>query len=126
MEIFTADLLIPEPGLRVAFTFRPLLPASQASMELWCWMEPSNSIATHAAASGDIATRQDVATSQGGATKQGGARPSAADEQDAAQKGSASSDCSADGSGPWILARLQGNALLLISKDGPQAVHIAE
>ena len=42
VEIFTADLLIPEPGLRVAFTFKPSLPASQLSLELWCWMEPSN------------------------------------------------------------------------------------
>ena len=42
VEIFTADLLIPEPGLQVAFTFKPNLPASQLSLELWCWMEPSN------------------------------------------------------------------------------------
>lgn len=43
VEIFTADLLIPGPGLRVAFTYKPSLPASQLQLELWCWMEPSNS-----------------------------------------------------------------------------------
>lgn len=43
VEIFTADLLIPAPGLRVAFTYKPSMPASQLQLELWCWMEPSNS-----------------------------------------------------------------------------------
>lgn len=43
IEIFTADLVIPGPGLQVAFTFKPSLPASQLQLELWCWMEPSNS-----------------------------------------------------------------------------------
>lgn len=43
VEVFTADLVIPESGLRVAFTFKPTMPASQISLELWCWMEPSNS-----------------------------------------------------------------------------------
>ena len=42
VEIFTADLLIPEPGLHVTFTHKPPPHYSPTSLELWCWMEPSN------------------------------------------------------------------------------------
>ena len=45
MEIFTADLLIPLAGLCVSFTYKPPAQPTATTLELWCWMEPSNSAA---------------------------------------------------------------------------------
>lgn len=57
VEIFPADLLIPQPGLRVAFTFQPTMPFRQMALELWCWMEASNSSSGSAlTATGSAAT----------------------------------------------------------------------
>ncbi|DBB01203.1 TPA: hypothetical protein ACH3X1_001085 [Trebouxia sp. C0004] len=50
MEIFTADLLIPEPGLHVSFTYKPPAHLTPTHLELWCWMEPSNTATVPASA----------------------------------------------------------------------------
>ena len=42
VEIFTADLLIPQPGIQASFTYK-LASNQQTPLELWCWFEPSNS-----------------------------------------------------------------------------------
>ncbi len=50
VEIFTADLLIPEPGLHVSFTYKPPAQPTPTHLELWCWMEPSNTATASASA----------------------------------------------------------------------------
>lgn len=39
VELFTAALTIPSPGLRVSFTCQLATP--DAKLELWVWVEPS-------------------------------------------------------------------------------------
>ena len=41
VEIFTADLLISQPGIQASFTYKPA-SSQQTPLELWCWFEPSN------------------------------------------------------------------------------------
>ncbi|KAL0046963.1 hypothetical protein WJX82_003119 [Trebouxia sp. C0006] len=50
VEIFTADLLIPEPGLYVSFTYKAPAQPTPTHMELWCWMEPSIAVTAPACA----------------------------------------------------------------------------
>ena len=70
VKIFTADLLIPQPGLQVAFTFKPTMPASQISLELWCWMEPSNGSSGDAPTDGgSVAVVLDVVATDGGVSE---------------------------------------------------------
>lgn len=56
VEIFTADLLIPEPGLHVSFTYKPPAHPSPTHLELWCWMEPSNTATASAPAPASAAS----------------------------------------------------------------------
>ncbi|KAL0029243.1 hypothetical protein WJX79_005154 [Trebouxia sp. C0005] len=57
VQIFTADLLIPEPGLHVNFTYQPPAHPTPTHLELWCWMEPSNTAAASASAASSSHTQ---------------------------------------------------------------------
>ena len=56
VELFKADLLIPPPGLQVTFTYKPPSPPTPTTLQLWCWMEPSNAAHIDAGDTDDAGT----------------------------------------------------------------------
>ena len=118
VEIFTADLLIPGPGLRVAFTFKPSLPASQLSLELWCWMEPSNSSSADTLTTSETAAKDVTAIHSEAPASESGARASelgATGNESVAQ--ASESGGRGSGSGAKVLAMLQANGVVIITDE---------
>lgn len=59
IEVFTADLLIPSPGIQASFTYK-LADRQQSPFELWCWFEPSNGTDHQTAQPGaEVSNRQE-------------------------------------------------------------------
>ncbi len=110
VEIFTANLLIPQPGLRVSFTYKPHAQDTTTSLELWCWMEPSNTAtaATADARSSDLASSRLVAADSATAGTAPVEHP--ASSQTAGRQ--AGSPCAR------VLAMLQAHGAVLVSTAG--------